>query len=93
MTLHFGRFQVPSWLSHAHVDRAVSLVWGVIGVSLCFGALRIVDSAVSGALVDRQAAVAAPDRLIASEPPSAGSAADTSIPVDMPPATVEAIGL
>ncbi|HYP34654.1 MAG TPA: hypothetical protein VES00_22490 [Burkholderiaceae bacterium] len=103
MTLHFDWFHAPRWLAHAHVSRAVSLVLGVIGVSLLFGALRIVDAAVSGALIDEPAAAVvsanqrtsmSPDRLLGSEPPSSGaSAIDTSATVEVPEATVEAISL
>ncbi|HEY9023728.1 MAG TPA: hypothetical protein VIP05_05470, partial [Burkholderiaceae bacterium] len=82
MTLHFDWFHAPRWLAHAHVSRAVSLVLGVIGVSLLFSALRVVDTAISGTLIDRQVPVAAPaangvpaDRLLGSEPPSSGAAA------------------
>ena len=71
MTLHFDWIHAPRWLAHAHVSRAVSLVLGVIGVSLLFSALRVVDAAVSGALIARQAtvpaALATPDRLLRRE--------------------------
>jgi len=102
MTLHFDWFHAPRWLAHAHVSRAVSLVLGVIGVSLLFSALRVVDAAISGALVDRQAVVApanlgttlSPDRLLGSEPPSSGaSAIDTSTTMEVPEATAEAVSL
>ena len=53
MTLHFHWLHAPRWLAHAHVNRAMTLVLGVIGVSLLFSALRVVDAAVSGALVER----------------------------------------
>ncbi len=52
MTLHFHWLHGPHWLPHAHVNRAMALVLGVIGVSLLFGALRVIDGAVSGGLVD-----------------------------------------
>jgi len=101
MTLHFDWFHAPRWLAHAHVSRAVSLVLGVIAVSLLFSALRVVDAAISGALIDRRATVAAPagtavpvDRLLGSEPPSSGAAAiDTSATVEVPEATAEAVSL
>jgi len=100
MTLHFDWFHAPRWLAHTHVSRAVSLVLGVIGVSLLFSALRVVDAAISGALIDRQATVVAPasmvpgDRLLGSEPPSSGAAAiDTSATVEVPEATAEAVSL
>ena len=99
MTLHFDWFHAPRWLAHAHVSRAVSLVLGVIGVSLLFGALRIVDAAISGALVERQAisvpaAVPAPDRLLRRQTaPSDAAALDTPTAVEVDEATAEAISL
>jgi len=78
MTLHFDWIHASRWFAHAHVNRAVSLVLGIIGVSLLFGALRIVDAAISGALIEHQApavgpaSLQSPDRLIGSEPPSSG---------------------
>jgi hypothetical protein len=101
MTLHFDWLHVPRWLAHAQASRAVSLVLGVIGVSLLFGALRVVDAAISGALIERHPAVATPaasgaslpDRLIVADPTGAGAAIDTSTPVDVPEATAEAVSL
>ena len=103
MTLHFDWFHAPRWLAHAHVSRAVSLVLGVIGVSLLFSALRIVDAAISGALIDRQAAIVAPasramlvvpDHLVRGEPSSAVPAAvETPTSVEVPEATAEAMSL
>lgn len=103
MTLHFDWFHAPRWLAHAHVSRAVSLVLGVIGVSLLFSALRVVDAAISGALIDRHAPVVAPadpatlvapDRLLRAEPPSSGAeAVDTPTSVEVPEATAEAVSL
>lgn len=100
MTLHFDWFHAPRWLAHAHVSRAVSLVLGVIGVSLLFSALRIVDAAVSGALIDRQgavpaaAALATPDRLLRRETASSdASAFDTPASMAVPEATAEAVSL
>ena len=100
MTLHFDWFHAPRWLAHAHVSRAVSLVLGVIGVSLLFSALRVVDAALSGALIERHVVVATPaasgasmpDRLIATDP-AGGAAVDTSTTVDVPEATAEAVSL
>ena len=84
MTLHFHWLHAPRWLAHAHVSRAMTLVLGVIGVSLLFSALRVVDAAVSGALVERRAAAVAPRRPPARrrarpadrrrDPPAAGAA-------------------
>jgi hypothetical protein len=103
MTLHFDWFHAPRWLAHAHVSRAVSLVLGVIGVSLLFSALRVVDAAISGALIDRQATVLAPaarampdtpDRVLRGVPSSAVPAAvDTPTSVEVPEATAEAVSL
>ena len=101
MTLHFHWLHAPRWLAHAHVNRAVTLVLGVIGVSLLFSALRVVDAAFSGALVDTHAVAAvpaasgaplSPDRLIRNDPTGAGTAVDASL-VDVPEATVEAVSL
>jgi hypothetical protein len=103
MTLHFDWFHAPRWLAHAHVSRAVSLVLGVIGVSLLFSALRVVDAAISGALIDRHAAavapatramMVAPDRLVRNAPASSDAqAVDTPTSVEVPEATAEAISL
>ena len=103
MTLHFDWFHAPRWLAHAHVSRAVSLVLGVIGVSLLFSALRVIDAAVSGALIDRRATVVAPagaalplapERLLRAAPPSSGpDAAETPTSVEVPEATAEAVSL
>ena len=101
MTLHFDWFHAPRWLAHAHVSRAVSLVLGVIGVSLLFSALRIVDAAVSGALIGRQAtavpaaaALVTPDRLLRRETASSDAAAlDTPASMEVPEATAEAVSL
>ena len=102
MTLHFHWLHAPRWLAHAHVSRAVTLVLGVIAVSLLFSALRIVDAAFSGALVNNRAVVAAPaasgtplaaDRLIGNDPTGAGPAHVDASLVDVPEATVEAVSL
>ena len=101
MTLHFDWFHAPRWLAHAHVSRAVSLVLGVIGVSLLFSALRVVDAAISGALIERRGVVATPaasgasmpDSLIVTDPTGGGAAMDTSTTVDVPEATAEAVSL
>ena len=102
MTLHFHWLHAPRWLAHAHVSRAVTLVLGVIGVSLLFSALRVVDAATSGALVERRAvAVApaasgsptAPDVMLGTSAPGAGAAPVDASLVEVPEATVEAISL
>jgi hypothetical protein len=103
MTLHLPRMRAPRWMAHAHVNRAMTIVLGVIGVSLLFSAVRVLDVAVSGALTSgathviaiapaASGAPMAPDRLIGTEPTSAGAPADASV-VDVPAATVEAISL
>ena len=102
MTLHFHWLHAPRWLAHAHVSRAVSLVLGVIGVSLLFSALRVVDAAFSGSLIDNHAVAAAPaasgapsspDTMIGADPTGAGPAHVDATLVDVPEATVEAISL
>ena len=102
MTLHFHWLHAPRWLAHGHVNRAMTLVLGIIGVSLLFSALRVVDAAVSGALVERHAVAVAPaasgapisaDLLIGTEPTGTGPAAVDASLVDVPEATVEAVSL
>ena len=99
MTLHFHWLHAPRWLAHTHVNRAMTLVLSVIGVSLLFSALRVIDAAVSGALVERRAAVvvptasgttARPELVMGTEPPAASAPIDA---VEVPDATVEAISL
>jgi hypothetical protein len=100
MTLHFHWLHAPRWLAHAPVNRAMTLVLGVIGVSLLFSALRVIDGALSGALVQRHAAAVAPaasgallpDVLLRVEPPASGAPVETN-DVEVPEATVEAISL
>ena len=102
MTLHFHWLHAPRWLAHAHVSRAVTLVLGVIGVSLLFSALRVVDAAFSGALINTHAVVAAPaasgsptapDLMIGNPPTGAGSKPVDASLVEVPEATVEAVSL
>ena len=99
MTLHFHWLHAPRWLAHSHVNRAMTFVLGVIGVSLLFSALRVVDAAVSGALVERRAAATAPtasaatakpEFVMGTEPPAASAPIDA---VEVPDATAEAISL
>ena len=101
MTLHFHWLRAPRWLAHAHVNRAMTLVLGVIGVSLVFSALRVLDVALSGALIStRSHAVAmvpaasgpprVPDQQIVTDP--TGAPVDASL-VEVPEAAVEAISL
>ena len=99
MTLHFHWLHAPRWLANVHVSRAMRLVLGVIGVSLLFSALRVIDVAVSGALVERRAlavapaASGAPDVLINGEPPASGVRPVDADLVGVPEATAEAISL
>lgn len=102
MTLHFHWLHAPRWLAHAHVSRAVTLVLGVIGVSLLFSALKVLDVAVSGALIERRAATVAPaasglpttpDVMLGADPTGAGTAPVDASLVEVPEATVEAISL
>ena len=101
MTLHFDWFHAPHWIARVHVNRAMTLVVGVIGVSLFFSALRVVDSAISGELVARRAAaavpsasgvIAAPEMLIGTDPTSVGVPVNDPV-VDVPEATAEAVSL
>jgi hypothetical protein len=101
MTLHFHWLHAPRWMAHAHFSRAMTLVLGVIGVSLLFSALRVLDVAISGELVAPHPVASAParaasalpaDLVIPSEPIGAGN-----VPVDdttvVPAAAAEALSL
>ncbi len=96
MSTHFPWSHASHWMSHGPVNRAMTLVLGVIAVSLLFSGLRVLDAAVSGALVARHAAnpvaASAPDMLIGTEPSSAGAPMDASL-VEIPEATAAAISL
>ena len=103
MTLHFHWLHAPRWLAQAHFNRAMTLMLGVIGISLVFGALRVLDVALSGALNSNGSHVAAiataasgapfsPEQLTGSEPTGADVPVDASL-VTVPDATVEAIRL
>ena len=102
MTLHFPWLHAPRWLAYAHVSRAMTLVMSVIGVSLLFSALRVLDVAVSGALGASHAVSAlpaasgnafSPDALIQADPTGAGPAAVDADLVEVPAAAAEAISL
>jgi hypothetical protein len=102
MTLHFHWLRAPRWLAHAHVSRAVTLVLGVIGVSLLFSALRVVDAAFSGALVSVPPVAAAspasgpssaPELTLGADPRATAPAPVDASLVEVPEATVEAISL
>ena len=101
MTLHFDWLHLPHWQAHRHVNRAVTLVLGIIGVSLLFSALRVVDTAVSGTLIGVAVPPAAPastrtpfdpEVMTRSEPSPASAPADINA-VEVPDATAEAISL
>jgi hypothetical protein len=101
MTLRFDWFHAPPWLARAHVNRAMTFVLGVIGVSVLFGALRVLDVAFSGALHSARAvasataasgAVLAPDVLLRTEPTASG-AQPIEVDEGVPSAFVEAISL
>ena len=102
MTLHFHWLRAPRWLANVHASRAVSLVLGVIGVSLLFSALRVLDTAFSGALIAPRAFAVAPaapaasgtaDVLLRTDPTASGATAvDTSLG-EVPEAAVEAVSL
>ena len=97
MTLHFHWLHAPRWMVHAHFSRAVTLVLGVIVVSLLFSALRVVDAAVSGALIQRPAVAVAPaasvpaQDLVGNDPTGAKPVEASG--VDVPEAAIEAISL
>ena len=97
MTLHFHWLHAPRWMAHAHFSRAVTLVLGVIVVSLLFSALRVVDAAVSGALIQRPAVAGAPAAsvpahdLVGNDPTGAKPVEASG--VDVPEAAIEAISL
>ena len=99
MTLHFHWLNAPRWMAHAHFSRAVTLVLGVIVVSLLFSALRVVDAAVSGALVPRPAVALAPaasvpaQDLVGRDPTGTGAKPVEASLVDVPDAAAEAISL
>ena len=98
MTLHFHWLHAPRWMVHAHFSRAVTLVLGVIVVSMLFSALRVVDAAVSGALIERPAVAVAPaasvpaDVLVGNDPAPRPKPVDASV-VDVPEAAIEAVSL
>ena len=99
MTLHFHWLHAPRWMVHAHFSRAMTLVLGVIGVSLLFSALRVLDVAFSGRLVDRHPVAAAPaastaavaaNLVVGTDPAAAQKVDDTDV---VPQAAAEAISL
>ncbi len=95
MTLRFDWLHWLHW--HPHASRAMSVVLGVIGISLLFGALRVVDGAVSGALgevsLPPSAAVArSAESVLLTDPPAAGAPQDANL-VDVPAASADAISL
>ncbi len=99
MTLHFHWLHAPRWMVHAHFTRAMTLVLGVIGVSLLFSALRVLDVAISGGLVEHHPVAAAPaastaavptNLVIGNEPAAPQKVDDTDV---VPAAAAEAISL
>ena len=101
MTLHFHWLHVPRWMAHAHFSRAMTLVLGVIGVSLLFSALRVLDVAISGGLVERHPVAAAPAAssgamaadLVVGTPASGAVPQKVDDTEVVPEAAVEAISL
>jgi hypothetical protein len=99
MTLRFDWLHLPRWMGHAHVSHAMSVVLGVIVVSLAFSALRVIDAEISGALIDSPrhaaavaAAPSASDAVIVDPPTSPGGPVDASL-VEVPSASADAISL
>ena len=82
-----------SRLPLSHAQHALIVVLGVIGISLCFGLLRIVDVAVSGALHERQAAPATVSMAASAAMPDDGAAVIDATFVDVPSASADAISL
>jgi hypothetical protein len=80
-----------SRLPLSHAQHALIVVLGVIGISLCFGLLRIV--AVSGALHERQAAPATMSMAASAAMPDDGAAVIDATFVDVPSASADAISL
>jgi hypothetical protein len=102
MTPNFRWLHGSAWLAHAQLSRAMTLVLGVIGISLLFSALRVVDGALSGALVEPRPAAASPaamgastaaDRLLGTDPAGATAVPVGASLVDVPEATADAISL
>jgi len=96
MTLHFRSLHAPHWLTGIAVNRATMLVLGIIGVSLLFGALRVLDAAASVGPTRSPARVAASatSPLLTVTDPAAGTAAPVEADlVEVPDATANAVSL
>jgi len=105
MSLHFHSPHAPRWLrlwlhpDHPHAGRATTVVLTIIGVSLFFSVLQVIDIAVSGVralqLPPHVSAVspssATPSGLAASGIVDPAATLDTSF--EVPSATAEAISL
>ena len=96
MTLHFRGLHLPRWLAQAPANRGMMLVVAIIVVSLLFGVLRALDTAVSRDVLTRQPALAAPAASsiwMAIDPARDGARPVEADLVDVPDATAEAISL
>jgi len=96
MTLHFHWLHAPHWLTGIPVNRATTLVLGIIGVSLLFSALRVLDVATAGRPAQARASVAASaaSPLLTVTDPAVGTAAPVDADlVEVPDATANAVGL
>jgi len=96
MTLHFHWLHARHGLTGIPVNRATMLVLGIIGVSLLFGVLRVLDlaSAVGPPAVHaRVAASADSSPLLTVADPAVGAAAVEADLVEVPDATAEAVSL
>ncbi|MEO5688260.1 MAG: hypothetical protein ABIR54_12950 [Burkholderiaceae bacterium] len=101
MTLRFHWLHAPRWLGNVHVNRAMTLVLGIICVSLLFCAFQVLDVAISGVLVEFRPAVVAPaasaslsshDVMLGTEPP-ASDVRPFAADFEVPEATVDAVSL
>ncbi len=95
MTLHFHWLHAPRWLTDIPFNRATTLVLGIIGVSLLFGALRVLDvaAAVGTAAAHESLAASAVAPLLTVTDPAVGAAAVEADLVEVPNATADAVSL
>jgi len=96
MTLHFHWLHAPHRLTGIPVNRATTLVLGIIGVSLLFGVLRVLDVAAAGAAAQAASSVAASavSPLLTVTDPAIGAAAPVEADlVEVPDATADAVSL
>jgi hypothetical protein len=88
MPLRLRFLHAPRWLRAGsrrdgpHMGHAMLLVLGVIAVSLCFGAVRVVDAAFSGALVQFHAARHVPIAALGEDEARASNAVGADIEAD-----------